>query len=180
MLMRKVIVAASVAVVFAAGGASAAPKESNVSAPPAAITRVNACRSIAAAAERLACFDREVAAMAAAQAKGDLVAMDRQQVRRTKRSLFGLALPDLGVFGDSDSIEGDATSLETTIRRVVQNADGKYVFTLAEGGRWQQLDSRNFIVDPAPGQTIRIRQAAMGSYLANVNKQNAIRVRRIQ
>jgi hypothetical protein len=180
MLKRTAIITATVAVVFAVGPAPAATKDSKAAAPPAALARVTACRSIAGAAERLACFDREVAAMATAQAKGDLVAMDRQQVRRTKRSLFGLALPDLGVFGDSDSIEGDATTLETTIKRVVQNPDGKYIFTLAEGGRWQQLDSRNFIVDPAPGQTIRIRQAAMGSYLANVNKQNAIRVRRIQ
>ena len=118
--------------------------------------------------------------MAEAQSKGDLVTMDRQQVRRAKRSLFGLALPDLGVFGGNDSLDGDRTQLETTIKSARQNADGKWTFELAEGGRWIQLDSRRFIVDPKAGHPIRIRQAAMGSYLANVNKQVAIRVRRIQ
>jgi hypothetical protein len=109
--------------------------------------------------------------------------MDRQQVRKTRRSLFGLALPDLGVFGDSDNRDGDS-AIETTIRSVRQGPDGKWLFDLAEGGRWVQLDSREFIVDPAAGQPIRIRRAAMGSYLANVNKQVnpniAIRVRRVQ
>lgn len=117
--------------------------------------------------------------MSQAQQSGDLVAMDRQQVRKTRRSLFGLALPDLGVFGDSESEDGNST-IETTIKSVRETPDSKWIFDLAEGGRWVQLDTRNFIVDPAPGQPIRIRRAAMGSYLANVNKQVAIRVRRVQ
>lgn len=185
MLVRPFTLAAGLALLASAGADRAvaqnsAARDNNVSAAPAMITRVSACRSIAAASERLACYDREVAAMAAAQANGDLVAMDRQQVRRTKRSLFGLALPDLGVFGDSNSIEGDATTLETTIKSTWQNADGKWTFVLSEGGKWQQLDSRGFIVDPRAGHPIRIRRAAMGSYMANVNKQNAIRIRRVQ
>lgn len=162
------------------GSAEAQAQASKASPPPAAISRVVACQSISDTAQRLACYDREVAAMASAQASGDLVTMDRQQVRRAKRSLFGFALPDLGVFGDDDSIEGDATSLETTIRSAWRNADGKWTFALAEGGRWAQIDSRELVVHPRSGHPIRIRRAAMGSYLANVNKQIAIRVRRIQ
>lgn len=164
------------------GTAAWAKKAEEPQAPPAVMSRVIACTSVADAMERLACFDREVKSMSEAQRSGDLVAMDRLQVRKTRRSLFGLALPDLGVFGDSDSDDGDS-AIETTIKAVRQGADGKWLFELAEGGRWQQLDSREFIVDPAAGQPIRIRRAAMGSYLANVNKQVnriAIRVRRVQ
>lgn len=145
---------------------------------PAEFTRVVACSSITDPAQRLACFDREVAAMNEAQRKGDLVAVDRSQIRKTRRSLFGLALPDLGVFGD-DSDEA-ASEITTTLKRVSQTPDGKWIFDLAEGGRWLQLDSREFIVDPKPGHSIRIRRAALGSYLANVNKQIAVRVRRVQ
>lgn len=147
--------------------------------PPAVMSRVIECSSIADAPQRLVCFDREVKIMSEAQRSGDLVAMDRQQLRKTRRSLFGLALPDLGVFGDSESEDGNSV-IETTIKGVGETPDGKWIFSLAEGGRWVQLDTRNFIVDPAPGQPIRIRRASMGSYLANVNKQVAIRVRRIQ
>lgn len=172
--------AACSALILATTAAAAAAQSSKKSVPPpAALTRLTACQSIADAAGRLACYDREVAAMSGAQARGDLVVMDRQQVRRTRRSLFGLALPDLGVFGD-DSIEGDAAVLETTIKSAREMPGGKWMFDLAEGGRWVQIDSREFITDPAPGQPIRIRRGMMASYLANVNKQIAVRVRRIQ
>lgn len=146
--------------------------------PPAVFNRVVACKAITDAAARLACFDREVAAMDQAQRSGEIVAFDRQQVRSTRRSLFGLALPNLGIFGDSTDEDG-ASQIETTIKAARQVGGGKWIFDLAEGGRWEQLDTREFIVDPAPGQPIRIRRAAMGSYLANVNKQIAVRVRRV-
>lgn len=172
---------AASAVLFAAtmmfGTTALAKKAEAPQAPPAVVARVVACSSVAEPSERLACYDREVATMNQAQQSGDLIAMDRQQVRKTKRSLFGLALPDLGVFGDD---EDSNSTIETTIKGVGETPDGKWIFSLAEGGRWVQLDTRNFIVDPAPGQPIRIRRAAMGSYLANVNNQIAIRVRRIQ
>jgi hypothetical protein len=169
--------ALAVLALFAAPAAAAAKDEKGPA--PAPIARVVACQSVADSAQRLACFDREVAAMAQAEASGELVAMDRQQLRRTKRSLFGIALPDLDVFGDNDGAEGD-TTLETTIKSARQRADGKWILDLAEGGRWMQIDSHQLAQDPRPGHPIRIRQAAMGSYLANVNKQYAIRVRRVQ
>ncbi len=171
-------VTAGLFVVLAAVPAAVSAKERPKPPTPAVVSQVVACTSVADAQERLACYDRAVAAMNAAEKSGDLVAMDRTHVQKTRRSLFGLALPDLGLFGD-DSDEG-ASSIETTIRTVRMNPDGKYVVDLAEGGRWQQLDSRNFVIDPKPGHPIRIRRAAMGSYLANVNKQIAIRVRRVQ
>lgn len=171
-------IAAGLFVALLAVPAVSIAKERPKPPTPAVVNRVVNCTTVADPQERLACYDREVAAMNQAEKSGELVAMDRSQVRKTKRSLFGLALPDLGVFGDDD--EDGQSTLETTIRTVRMNPDGKYLFDLAEGGRWLQLDSRNFVIDPKPGQPIRIRRAAMGSYLANVNKQIAIRVRRVQ
>jgi hypothetical protein len=170
-------VTAGLFLALAAVPAVASAKDAPKPPRPAVVSRVVACTSVADPQQRLACFDREVAAMNEAEQKGDLVAMDRNQVRKTKRSLFGLALPDLGVFGDDEDSD---SSIETTLKSVAQNPDGKYIFDLAEGGRWVQLDSREFIVDPKAGQPIRIRRAAMGSYMANVNKQIAVRVRRVQ
>ena len=54
------------------------------------------------------------------------------------------------------------------------------MFTLAEGGTWQQTDSIRMNRDPSPGDTILIKTAAMGSYLATVNGQRAIRVKRVK
>jgi hypothetical protein len=177
-MSKRLLVAAAAVLGVACAGAATAQGHRNASAePPEAFGRVVQCRSIAAADERLACFDREVAAMEAARASGQLVAIDRQQVRRTRRSLFGLTLPDLNVFGD-DSDE-EARSVETTIRSARQGPDGRWVIQLEDGARWAQTDDHDFAIYPRAGQPIRIRRAAMGSYLANVNNQSAIRVRRV-
>jgi hypothetical protein len=170
-------VTAGLFVALAAVPAVSPAKDQPKPPTPAVVNRVVNCTTVTDPQARLACYDREVAAMNQAEKSGELVAMDRAQVRKTKRSLFGLALPDLGVFGDASE---DESTIETTIRTVRMNPDGKYLFDLAEAGRWLQLDSRNFVIDPKAGQPIRIRRAAMGSYLANVNKQVAIRVRRVQ
>lgn len=167
----------AIAASFGLAAASAAFAAPNRPERPEILTRVVQCRAIADAAARLACFDREVAAMDDAQTSGQLVAMDRQQVRRTRRSLFGLGLPDLGIFGDDN--EEEESRIESTVRSASRDANGKWIIVLADGARWGQIDSRELTLDPRPGQPIRIRRAALGSYLANVNNQVAIRVRRL-
>ena len=144
-----------------------------------ALTRLVDCRALTSPAERLACFDREVAAIDAAEANRELVIMDRQQIRSTRRSLFGLSLPNLGVFSDDDDREEEASRIETTVRSARQLGDGRWMFVLADGARWMQTDTEDLNVPPREGHSIRIRRAAMGSYLANVNNQTAIRVRRV-
>lgn len=173
--MRHVL-GASVFVFFVAQ-ASALAAQPAASQPPAAIGRVVACSSLTDPEQRLACFDREVAAMNQAQRSGDLVAMDRAQVRKTRRSLFGLSLPDLGIFGDDT--EDGPSEIMTTIKAVGQDLKGGWVLTLAEGGRWVQIDQRQLVIDPAPGQKVRVRRAALGSYLMNIDGQTAIRVKRV-
>jgi hypothetical protein len=163
---------------LAATSAAAAPRAANIQPPPPGFSQLVACRRIADSAQRLACYDREVGAVASANARGDLVVMDREQINKTRRSLFGLALPDLGMFGGGN-LPGGADVLETTIKHTRQGPDGKYWFDLADGGQWVQLDSRDFIVDPAPGQPVRIKRGALGSFMMNVNKQLAISVHRI-
>ena len=145
---------------------------------PQALTRVLECRNVQGAEERLACFDRQVAALEAAEASRELVVYDREQIRRTRRSLFGIALPDLSIFGGGDDEDG-VTQIESTIRGLRQDPYGKYTFTLEDGARWVQIDTREMRATPRVGQPIRIRRAMMGSYLANVNNQIAIRVRRV-
>ncbi|HEY0147830.1 MAG TPA: hypothetical protein VGB70_02385 [Allosphingosinicella sp.] len=172
----KPLVAAVLMLAFAAP-AGAAPKVERERAP--ALSRLVDCRAIAAAADRLACYDREVAAVDQAVAKEELVVMDRQQVRKTRSSLFGLTLPNLGIFSDEKG-EGEGISrIETTIRRASEDANGKWVLELEGGARWAQIDSKTLAVDPRPNDKIVIRKAAMGSYLANIGRANAIRVRRI-
>ncbi len=162
---------------------SASAQQSSESAPPRpqAVTRVFDCRTLQPPAERLACYDREVAALQTAEAAREVVVYDREQVRRTRRSLFGIPLPNLNIFGDGDDDkeEGEGfTQIETTIRSITQDGRGRYMVTLEDGARWAQIDNRELSATPRAGQKIRIRQAAMGSYLANIGGNVAIRVRR--
>jgi hypothetical protein len=131
-------------------------------------------------AERLACFDREVAAIDAAEARKDLVVVDRQQLNKTRRTLFGLTLPNLSIFGDDNPDQEGVVRLDSKIKAVGQTALGKWIFELEDGARWAQTDSRDLAISPKAGQEIKIRRAALGSYLANVNGQVAIRVQRIR
>ena len=169
--------------VLAAGAAICAlpaSAQQQTSERPQALTRVLDCRTIQSPAERLACFDREVAAMQAAEASRELVVVDRQQLRRTRRSLFGLTLPSLGLFADDNDDPEIVNEITGTVRTVSQNAYRRYTFTLEDGQRWAQIDGTDLGIEPRRGDPIRIRRAAMGSYLANVRGQIAMRVRRLQ
>lgn len=141
------------------------------------------CRAIADPAARLACFDRQVAAMETAETARDIRIVDREQVRETRRGLFGFSLGNINIFGD-DNDEDEAaaeqvTSIESTITGISMNGDGKYVFRLANEQRWYQTDPPRGR-SPQVGMTISIRRASLGGFLANINDRPAVRVMRQQ
>ena len=139
-------------------------------APPPAFQNLIDCRSTTDDAARLACYDKQVAALAAARENRDVVIVDREQIRKTRRSLFGLTLPKLDIFGsdkDSEREEEEFVQIETTIASASQR-DGHWTITLEDGARWRQTDTRPLVREPARGVPIKIRRAAMGSFLANV------------
>jgi hypothetical protein len=144
----------------------------------AAFKKLIDCRSLADTAQRLACYDRETAALDAAETRREIVVLDRAQVTKTQRTLFGLPLPNLKIFGD-DSSEAQK-EITTTIKRAWTHSNGKWAFELADGAHWAQTDSRELVFEPEAGQPIRIRRAAVGSYMANIDRQTAIRVERIR
>ena len=146
--------------------------------PPQQVIDLLACRAIADSAERLACFDRTAATVGDAVAKRDLVVFDRESVRKTKRGLFGFGIPNLGIFGDDDDsveikqIDGEIVSTAT-------NADGGYIFRLADGSRWTQMDGKPFALPPEPGDKVVVKRGTLGSYIMSVAKQPGVKVKRI-
>jgi hypothetical protein len=148
-------------------------------ARPETLTRMLGCRALQSTEERLACYDREVAAFEAAESSRQIVVMDRQEVRRTRRTLFGLPLPDLGIFGDATPDEEEGVSeITSTVRSATRNQNGQWVIVLEDGARWVQTDTRGPRRAVSAGMPIRIRRAALGSYMANIGEQSGIRVRR--
>jgi len=133
------------------------------------------CRAIQDSAQRLACYDRGVAALESAQKANELYVADKAAMKEARRGLFGFSLPRMKIFGDEDL--GDLDELETTIASVSTSQRG-YVFTLPDGARWAQTDKR-YMDKPKVGAKIKIEKAMLGSYMASINGKPGFRVERI-
>ena len=157
---------------LAAKDKSALPKE----LPPVFEAVVN-CRALMSDSERLACYDRSVAALASARDKEDIVVADRATIRETKKGLFGFTLPKLKLFGGAERDADEAKEIESTISAVRDPSDGHGVFPLADGARWKQTDGGATFAKP--GVAIRIKRGTLGSYLASIDKGAYVRVVRL-
>jgi hypothetical protein len=148
---------------------------------PEAFKKLVDCRAIADNSARLACYDAQVAKLDEAESKKELVIVDTEEVKKARKGLFGLSLPDLGgLFGAKEEGEDDSQGLSeisSTVKTIATNKAGKWAFTIADGARWVQTDTTS-IRTPKVGQPIRIRRAALGSYFANIGEARAIRVMR--
>ena len=151
-----------------------------VNAPPAAFKQLLDCKAITDDTARLACYDTQVASFSTAVDKQDIVIADRGQIRKARRSLFGLTLPSFDLFGAKDGVDkAEMTEISATISQVRFTAAKRWSFVLDDGARWVQSDTKILPRDPKPGDLIKIRRAAMGSFLANIGGQIAIRVDRV-
>lgn len=59
------------------------------------LSGVYACASLTNDAQRLACYDEQVQQLKTAEAKGDMVAVDKGKVQAIEREAFGFSLPSL-------------------------------------------------------------------------------------
>lgn len=171
----KRIVLAIVAAMAAVPGPVHAAKPTQKRA--AAFDALIACRSIADQAEKFACLDRTSAALEAAAAAGDLVVFDRQQVRETKKTLFGFDLPNLRLFTGDDK-EEEVKSVEGKVGSAYANGNGQWVIRLADGATWQQIDDAVLGRRPKQGMDVKISRGAVGSFKMTIAGQPAIKVRR--
>lgn len=157
------------------GASQASAQNMPKTATPKLFEEVVSCRTIQDSAQRLACYDRGVAALDTAQKSNELYVADKAAMKEARKGLFGFSLPSLKIFGDEDL--GDLDELETTITGISSGQRG-YVFTLADGARWMQTDKK-YMDKPKVGAKIRIEKAALGSYMASINKKPGFRVERV-
>ncbi len=144
---------------------------------PETFNNLKACKAIVDRDARLDCYDKAATALEQAVVSKDVLLTDKAQLKEARRGLFGFSLPKISLFG-SDDPEGEANEIESIIARATQlGRNGPWTITLEDGAKWVQLDGDLFPV-PKPGQKIRIRKAALGSYFANVNGQRAVRMKR--
>ena len=167
------ILAASGLIALVAGPSAAAPKVRKTERAPL-LTAVTQCRTVTDPVARLACFDASVAALDVAETSQAVVVIDQQQVRETRRSLFGISLPDIGLFGNGT----DLPQIETTLASASVDGAGRWIFVLADGARWAQIDDNVIARRPRANDKVIVKRAALGSFRLIVAGQPGVKARR--
>ena len=176
--LRRVLIAFS-AGAFAASAAAAGAAEPRTEGRAALVQQLTDCRKLSEDAARLACYDTATAALEQAEAKGDIVVVDREQARTVRRQAFGFSLPSMAMFERGEEKE-QIDNVSGKIASARQDAAGKWVLRLEDGAVWQQVDAQELSLYPKPGQSVTIRKATLGSFLASVERRRAFRVRRVE
>jgi hypothetical protein len=155
------------------------PAAAQAPAPPVeAFDALVRCRALTDAAERLACFDGAVARLDSAERSGDVVLVDRAQVREARKSAFGFDFDGFKLFDRAASPEAPLKAVELVAAVARRGAAGQWTFVTTNGQVWRQVDKEPLNRGAKAGSRLEIRTAALGSYFMNVDGQRAIRVRR--
>jgi hypothetical protein len=157
----------SAAMMIAPAGAAARPSATDP------LERLAQCKAIAADADRLACYDREVAALQTKVDAKELAIVDPASVRSATRTT-----PDGIPAGDNGETSPDKIQLlETMTTSVWRTGDNSVAFALPNGTQWQQTDS-TAVFGLKAGAPVTLKRAAFGSYFARLGKNIPIRVKR--
>ena len=144
---------------------------------PKVYTDIVACRSITDASARLQCFDNATQALETATENRQVVMLDQGEVQKTKKSLFGFALPNIPFFGESaEDQANEFKEIEGELAGVQTLAYGKYQFTVQDAGTWQTTQATSAFLKN--GKKFRIKRAALGSYMLVIGN-TGIRVKRV-
>jgi hypothetical protein len=163
----------------AAGGPSAAQHRA-----PAVVTALEACQGIENESARVRCYDAAAAEFASARRSGTIRIVDAEDIRRTRRSLFGFNVPRLpfldGAGDGKGSDEEEQSSLEGKIMQLRALPHQKWLIRLDDGASWQTTEVTVRQADPRQGESVRIRKAAMGSYILSVEGRRGVRAMRVR
>lgn len=174
---------AAVGLLVACAGGAAMAAEPRIENRAAVFQGLLDCKAKTDPGERLACYDAAAATLGAAEQKGDIVVVDREQAQAVRRQAFGFTLPSLDIFNrgeGKDAAPEPVDELTAKVERAYRGGDGRWTFELEGGAVWLQNDSETIGRMPKQGSTVEIRKAAMGSYFLKSDGQRAIRARRVK
>lgn len=177
--MKTVAMWAVGAAVAASLGGSASQAQPKGESRSAMLQKLVDCRKLTDESQRLACYDQATVALDQAEAKGDIVVVDREQARKVRRQAFGFSMPSLSLFERGETQE-ELENVTGVVALARVNGAGKWVIKLEDGAVWTQVDSKELFKEPKPGMPVKIRQAALGSFLLTVDTMGAFRARRTE
>ena len=153
-------------------------------APPAAsedyIEALKTCRSIGDPGERLACYDAKAGAIVAARDAGDVRIVDREDLRQTRRQLFGFTVPEIEILKGDDRDKETSERFETTITSARQLSGKVWRFTTAEGAIWEINNAPARLAPIKGGEAVEFKKASLGFFFIRINGQMGVKGKRIQ
>jgi hypothetical protein len=130
-----------------------------------------ACANLMDDAARLACFDKQVAALRGAEQAGAFKAVDRSTVEQIQKESFGFNLPNLPRLGfpkiGGGKDDAGPSAQTYTIARI--SGSERPIFFMTDGTIWRQVEvetNRNVRV----GASVVVEKAALGSFLLSPTK----------
>lgn len=155
----------------------AAAQDTSLRASPQTVQTLSACLGIVTSTERLTCLETATRALEAAIRNGDVLVVDQNLATEARRQSFGTNAAPIDILQPVQPSER-IDAIETTLSRASQSGDGSWTFVLADGSVWTQVGTDRVIIRNREGEPVRVRRAAMGSYLLVVGRSVAVRVRR--
>jgi hypothetical protein len=144
-----------------------------------ALAPLLACQQERDGERRLRCFDQAVTQLTQATQTGDVVIVDRESIRRTRRSLFGFLLPRNPLLDGGSRTEPEVKEIAAKIMTARPVGSGRWRFQLEDSGTWQTEESSSAIFNPKPGTSVQIRRGALGGYFLTVQGRT-VRAARVQ
>ena len=172
------IIAGAAASLFAIAAAPLVAQDDAAVGQPDYVENLKACQTLTDDVARLACFDSTVGAILAANEAGEVQVIDKEDVRETRRSLFGFSLPQIGLFGGEDDEEDEL--FETTIASVRYLRSNSARFTTSEGAVWELNNIPSRLRTIKSGDTVVFKKASLGFFFVRINGQTGIKGRRVE
>lgn len=164
---------------LAAAGATVAVAQPRTEGRTQMLQELVDCRKVTDDSARLACYDKAAASLDQAEAKGDIVVVDREQARKVRRQAFGFSMPSISLFEKGETQE-ELENVTGVVDVARINGAGKWVIQLKDGGIWAQVDAKELHKSPKPGSMVKIRKASLGSFMMTVDNGGGFRVHRVE
>lgn len=140
-----------------------------IAATPGPQAALLACRDLKDAVARLACFDRESAALVPAAATPALV----------PEQTFGLAPLAIVERESVAARRPELMEVQARLLSIVAGMDGRSELTLDNGQVWRQLSAGEELLIKA-GDTVKLSRGVLGSYWLAAPSGRGCKVRRIR
>jgi hypothetical protein len=137
------------------------------------------CRGQTDDQTRLRCYDEAAAALTQATESGSVLVVDREDVRKTRRSLFGFSLPKLPLFSGDDSADSQQDEITAKVASASELGYNKFRIRLEDGAIWETTEGSATVFAPRRGDTVVIKRGSLGSYMIRIDGQRGLKAKRV-